>query len=145
MFRHCRHETPQLGGIDQLLVHEAAQAEIGDALAEAREFGLALGHQHGAVGVEAAIVADQLLDAFPDVHRGDRQRYLMDVARQLPHAARIDARGVAAGIVLLDQDRLQAAQREMQRRRAAMDAAADDHDIGRARHPSAPRPCVRPR
>ena len=55
-----------------------------------------------------------------------------NVARELAHAARIHARGVPSGIVLLDQDRPQAAQGQMQRRRAAMDAAADDHDVGGA-------------
>jgi hypothetical protein len=39
---------------------------------------------------------------------------------------------MTAGVVLLDQDRLQAAQRQMQRRRAAMQATADDHDVGGA-------------
>jgi len=45
------------------------------------------------------------------------------VTRELAHAAGIDARGMAAGIVLLDQDRFQPAQRQVQRRRAAMQAA----------------------
>ena len=52
------------------------------------------------------------------------------VARELAHAAGVDARGVPSGIVLLDQDGLQPAQRQMQRRLAAMDAAADHHDVG---------------
>jgi hypothetical protein len=82
------------------------------------------------VAGKAAIVTDQLLDLLPQRHRGDRQRNLGDVAGELAHAAGIDARGVAAGIVLLDQDRLQSAQCQMQRRRTAVQAAADHDDVG---------------
>jgi len=129
-----RHEASQLGPIDQLLMGEALQAQVVDPGAKAVELGLALGHQHRPVALEAAIVADQLLDLLPQFHRGNRQRDLGEVARELAHAAGIHARGMAAGIVLLDQDRLQPAQRQMQRGRAAVDAAADHDHIGGARH-----------
>ena len=62
------------------------------------------------------------------------KRHLGDVAGKLAHAAGVDARGVPARVVLLEQDRLDPAQRQMQRGGAAVDAAADDDDIGRAGH-----------
>ena len=52
------------------------------------------------------------------------------MARELAHPAGVDARGMAAGVVFLDQDRFHAPQRQMQGRRTAMDAATDDDDVG---------------
>ncbi len=77
--------------VDQLLVGKAFQSQVVDARAEVRQFLLALGHQHGAVALEAAIVADQFLDVLPDRHRGDRQRNLGNVASKLAHAPGVDA------------------------------------------------------
>ena len=65
MIGHRRHQALQFGTIDQLFVGEATQTKIFDTGAKAREFSLVLGHQHRAVALEAAIVADQLLDMFP--------------------------------------------------------------------------------
>jgi hypothetical protein len=130
--RNRRDEGAQFIGVDQLFMMEAAQFEVGDAGAAGVEVGLVLRHHHLPVRGEAAIVVDQLPDAMPDLHRGVGKRDLGDMARQLAHAAGIDAGGMAAGMVLLDQGDREPAQRAMQRRRAAMDAAADDDDIGAA-------------
>ena len=67
------HQALQLGPVDQLLVREAAQAQIVDAGAEAVELRFALRHQHLAVGFEAAIVVDEIVDPLPDLHGGDGQ------------------------------------------------------------------------
>ena len=124
----------QLGAVEQLLVRETAQAQVVDAGAEAIEFVLTLGDQHLAMRLEAAIVVDDVANALPDLHGGNRQRHLGDVAGELPHATSVNPGGVSTDVVLLQHDRLDTAQREMQRGGAAMNAAADDNDIGGAGH-----------
>ena len=104
------HQALELGAVNQLLMSEAAQPEIVHPRAIVGELGLGLRDQHRAVAFEAAIVAHQVLDVLPQLHRRDRERDLREMPRQLSHAAGIDARGMAAGIVLLDQDRLQPSQ-----------------------------------
>ena len=108
---------------------EAERVELGDTRAADRELLLVLGDQHLAVTLKAAIVVEEILDLLPDPHRADRERDLGDMPRELADAAGIDAGGVAAGIVLLDQHRLQAGEAQMQRGRASVDAAADDDRI----------------
>jgi hypothetical protein len=128
-FRHGRNEPAQFVRVDQLLVMEAAQGQILDAGAAAGEIGLVLRDQHLAVAGEAAIIVDQLLDPVPQRHRGIGKRDFRDMARELAHAAGIDARGVAPGMVLLEQDDREAAQGAVQRGGAAMNPAADDDHI----------------
>jgi len=82
------------------------------------------------VAVKAAVVVDEVADTLPQRHRGDRQRHLRHMARQLAHAAGVDAGGMAAGVVLLQQSHGGTAQRQMQRRRAAVNAATDHDHIG---------------
>jgi len=84
---------------------------------------------------EAAGIADQRFDPLPDSHRVDRKRDLGDLPCKLPDAAGIHARGVAAGIVLLDQHRLHSGEAQMKRGRASMDAATHDDGIRKLRHP----------
>ena len=55
--------------------------------------------------------------------------------RELADAAGVHARGVPAGIILLDQRRLQAGKAQMQRGGASVDAAADDDRIHVFGHP----------
>ena len=124
----------QLGAVEHLLVRETAQAQVCDAGAEAVQFVLTLGDQHLAMRLEPAIIVDDVANALPDLHGGNRQRDLGDVAGELPHATSVNPGGVSTGVVFLQHDRLDTAQREMQRGGAAMNAPADDNDIGGAGH-----------
>ncbi len=109
---------------------EAELLHLRDAGTLDIEFGRGLGDLDLAVGFEAAIVVDQRLDAMPDLHRHDRQRNFGDVPAEATHAASIDTRGMATGVILLDQQRLDATHSQVQCRRAALDATADDDDVG---------------
>src|SRR5206468_827751 len=71
------------------------------------------------------------LDAMPQLERGHRERDLGEVAAEAPYAAGVDARRMAPDMVLLQHDDRGARARQVQRRRAAVQPAADDHDIGR--------------
>jgi thiamine pyrophosphate-dependent acetolactate synthase large subunit-like protein len=130
VLRHRGDQSTELLAVDQLLVREAPALEVVDAGAKALQLVFVLGDQHLSVAVEAAVVAHELLDALPDRHRRDRQRDLGDVARQLPHAAGIDAGRVPARVILLDDQRLHAAQAQIQRGGAPVDAGADDQHVG---------------
>ncbi|MGY4434012.1 hypothetical protein ACVWWO_006489 [Bradyrhizobium sp. F1.13.1] len=131
----CGHEASQLGRIDRLLVGEAERVELGHTCATHREFLLVLGDEDLAIALKATIVVEEIGDLLPDSHRADRKRDFGDVPRKLAHAACVDAGGVPAGIVLLDQHGLQAGETQMQRSRAPVDAAADDDRIHVFRHP----------
>ena len=129
MWRDRRQQVAQLGLADDLLVIEPEQPDLLDPGALQRKLGLGLGDLDLTVAFEAAVVVDEMLDPVPQLHRGNRQRHLRQVASEPPHAAGIDAGGMAAGVVLLDQQRLHAAHRQMQCRRAPLDAAADDDRV----------------
>ena len=120
----------QLGAVDQLLVREAAQAQLVDARAEAVELLLGLGDQHLAVARSRnrRPRGRRCAARSPSRHG---QRDLGDVPGQLAHAAGVDARGVAAGVILLEHDPSRRAA-PVQRGGAAVDAAADDDDVGGA-------------
>jgi hypothetical protein len=111
------------------------RVQLGDARATGIKFGVVFGDQHLAVAFEAAGVVEQLFDALPDFHRADRERDLGDVPCKLTDAAGVHPRGMAAGIILLDQHRLHARQAQVKRGRASMDAATDDDGIRELRHP----------
>ncbi len=130
VWRDRRHQLAQLGLLDDLLVLETECLHLRDAIALGIEFGRGLGDLDLAVGFEAAVVVDEVGDAVPDRHRHHRQRDLGDVPAEPAHATGIDTGGMAADVVLLDQQHLHAAHRQMQRRGAALDAAADDDDVG---------------
>src|SRR5271156_2196590 len=74
---------------------------------------------------------------MPQLHRGDRERDLGGMAAEPPDAPGIDPRGMAADMVLLEHDALRAAPRQMQRRGAAVEAAAEHDHIGGAGHGAA--------
>ncbi len=112
-----RNDVVELAPVDQLLMGKALPVEFLDPGAQRRQFLLGLGDLDLAVALEAAIVVDQVADAVPDLHRGDRQRHLGKVAAETAHAAGIDARRVAPDMVLLDDGHPRAASRQMQRRR----------------------------
>jgi len=111
---------------------EATERQVGDAGAAALQIGLVLGDQNLSVAGEAAIIVDQFGNIVPERHRGVGERDFRDVARELAHAAGIDAGSVTPGMVLLYQDDREPAHRAVHSGRAAMDAAADDDDIGAA-------------
>ena len=52
------------------------------------------------------------------------------MASESTHATRIDARGMARDMILLQDEDAASGPRKMQRRGAAVQAAADDDDIG---------------
>ena len=101
-----------------------------DPGSEALELVLGLGHQHLTVASEATVVVDEFSDAVPELHRIDGERDLGHIPRELPHAPGVHARRVPAGVVLLQQEHLQPPQRAMQSGRAAVDAAANDDEVG---------------
>ena len=130
-----RHQPLQFSGVDQLLVGEAERVELGHTCTADRQFVLVLGDQNLAIALKTAIIVEEIGDLLPDSHRANRKRDFGDVPRELAHATRINAGRVAAGIVLLDQHRLQAGETQMQRSRASVDAAADDDRIHISGHP----------
>jgi hypothetical protein len=133
MIGNRRQHRAELVPVDEFLVVEAEGTHFLDARLQRDQLGLALGHLDLAVCIEAAIVVDEVLDAVPQLHRSGGERDLGRMAAESPHAAGIDPRGVAPGIVLLQHQHLEAAPRKMKRRRAAVNAAADDDDV-RLRH-----------
>src|SRR5262249_52143189 len=100
-----------------LLVGEAAAWEFGAARAKLFKLRLALRDLHLAVAVKAAVVVHQIADAVPQLHGGDRERHLGEMAAEAAHAAGVDARGMAADVILLNDGDAGAAAREMPRRR----------------------------
>ena len=114
-FGHGGHQPPQLGCVNQLLVDETEGVQFRDAGAACLELCVILRDQNLAVAFEAAVVIKKLLNPLPDSHRADRKRNLGDVPCELTDASGVHARGVTAGIILLDQYRLHAGQRQMKR------------------------------
>lgn len=133
-----RHKVPELSLVDHLLMIEAGEAKGLGALPTRRQLGLRLGQLHLAVGLEAAIVVDEILDAVPHLHRGDRKRDLGQGTAKLTNAASVHARCMATGIVLLDEDHIGAPYRQLDGGRAAVNSATDDQDVA-GRHPVQPR------
>src|SRR6218665_3161601 len=130
--RNRGYQPAQFPGVDQFLMVKAAQSQHVDARAAVRQIGFGLGDQDLAVRTEAAIIVDEFADPVPERHGRVRERNLRDIAGELAHAAGIDARGMAAGMVFLQHDHRQPAHRAVQCARAAMDACADDDDVGMA-------------
>src|SRR6218665_1702258 len=95
------YQPAQFPGGDQFLMVKAAQSQHVDARAAVRQIGLGLGDQDLAVRTEAAIIVDEFADPVPERHGRVRERNLRDIAGELAHAAGIDARGMAAGMVFL--------------------------------------------
>jgi hypothetical protein len=73
-----------------------------------------LGNPDLATDMKTAIVAQQILDPMPNPHRCARQGNLGRMPVQASHAASIDTRGVATGMVFFDHDHRQATLPAMQ-------------------------------
>src|SRR5437660_10873416 len=114
---------------------ETECVQFRDTCAAYFQFCVILRDQNLAVALEVAIVVEKLRDPLPDSHRADRERNLGDMPRELADTAGVHARGVAAGIILLDEHRLHAGEAQMKRGRASMDAAPHDDRIHALRHP----------
>ena len=79
---------------------------------------------------ELAIAADDLREPVPHRARASRERQFGERAALLAHAAVIDAARLAAAQPAFEQNDRRAAPAQVQCRRAAGGAAADDRDIG---------------
>jgi hypothetical protein len=111
-----RQQTFQFGPIDQLFMGKAVLAKVCHPRTAILEILIVHGDQNLAMGFEAAIIAHQILDPFPQVHGRDRKRNLGAISGKLAHATGIHARGMATRMVLLDHDHAKSPQRQMQRR-----------------------------
>ena len=89
--------------VEQALVLVAERAHALVTLDEEGHLGLGLSDLEAAVGHEAAIVVHQLGHMVPQLDGGRGKRLLGGKAPQSPHAARVDARCVAAAVILLDE------------------------------------------
>ncbi len=83
--------------------------------------------------MEPAVVPDKRLDGMPDFHGGGGQRDLRWMTAETPYPARIHAGGEAARKPFFDHLDAQPTPAQMERRRTAVQPAADDDDICGAR------------
>ena len=103
MLGHRGQQRVQLVAADQFLVRESQRGHTGHALPQGFQLGIVLRDLDLAVRGEAAVVIDQRRDLVPDLHRSNGQRHLGQMATQPAHTAGVDARCVAANVVLFEQ------------------------------------------
>ena len=130
MTRDRRHDLAQAGAIDQLLVRETERAHALHALRQQFHLGLILGNFDLTNALKATVVIGEIADRMPQLHRGGREWDFSWMPAEAPHASRVHARRVSAHVVFLDHRDGGAAARQVQRRRAAMQTAADDDHVG---------------
>ena len=131
MGRERRQVLAQFLRPDDRFMMEAERLQFSHARFQPVELGVVLCDLDLPGTLEATRVVHQVFDALPEFERSHRKRHFREMPSQPPHAARVHARGMTCNVVLLEHDHLHAGPRQMQRRRAAVEAAADDNDVGR--------------
>ena len=112
---------------------ESVRARDAEPLRKPGELFLALGEVERAALAEAEVFAEVCGELLPDREALDHERQLDRRSALLAHPAPVAPGLLAGDAALLEQRDRDAGPGEEVRGRAADDAAADDHDVGRLR------------
>ena len=112
----ARHQLAQLILPDDGFIVMATGVQTRDTGLFAGDLRIGFGNAQLAMGVKATIIADQIGDLVPHLHRDDRQWHLKRVAAQRADPGGRCARGMAADEFAFQHGYLGAVAGQMQRR-----------------------------